>query len=168
MESDASFERFVQERSTTLLRVAYLLTADQGHAEDLLQSVLEKVARRWSNITESPDAYARRALINASASRWRRRRIREVPLAEASTTTGDDPLGALLLRDQLITGLAALPARQRAVLVLRYFEDLSETEIATALGCSNGTVKSQCARGLSKLRAHIHRDEEISLSGKES
>jgi len=149
------FEDFVRGRSTALLRTSYLLTGDRGAAEDLLQGVLERVARRWSSIADSPDAYVHRALTNAAVNRWRRHRPADVPLLESDHPTSDDVTDIIGIRDQLIRGLLKLPARQRAVLVLRYFDDLSEAETADALGCSVGTVKSQASRGLDRLRALV-------------
>lgn len=146
------FEQFVRGRSTSLLRTAYLLTGDRGHAEDLLQGVLERTARRWSSIADSPDAYVRRALANAAVNRWRRHRPHEVELHDVHDRPGRDDIETVATRDALIRGLMALPTRQRAVLVLRYFDDLTEAETAAALGCSVGTVKSQASRGLDRLR----------------
>lgn len=152
--SDEGFEDYVRGRSTALLRTAYLLTGDRGHAEDLLQSVLAKVARRWSAISDSPDAYVWRALANAAQNRWRRRRWFETSL-DRDHVSPHDAVATVDLRDQLVRGLTKLPGRQRAVLVLRYFEDLSEQETAATLGCSIGTVKSQASRGLTRLRAFV-------------
>jgi RNA polymerase sigma-70 factor (sigma-E family) len=152
--SDDGFEDYVRGRSTALLRTAYLLTGDRGHAEDLLQSVLTTVARRWSTISQSPDAYVRRALANAAQNRWRRRRWPETTL-DRDHASPQDAVAVVDLRDELVRGLRKLPGRQRAVLVLRYFEDLSEQETAATLGCSVGTVKSQSSRGLSRLRALV-------------
>ena len=149
------FEEFVRGRSTALLRTSYLLTGDRGAAEDLLQGVLERVSRRWSSIADSPDAYVHRALTNAAVNRWRRRRPVDLPLLESDHPATDDATDIVAMRDQLIRGLMALPARQRAVLVLRYFDDLTEAETADALGCSVGTVKSQASRGLDRLRALV-------------
>ena len=154
------FEDFVRGRSTAHLRTAYLLTGDRGHAEDLLQSVLERVARRWSAISESPDAYVRRSLANAATNRWRRRRPPEVQLNDDLPHAASDATHRLVLRDQLVRALLALPARQRAVLVLRFFDDLTEAETAQALGCSVGTVKSQTSRGLERLRSVVAADDD--------
>jgi RNA polymerase sigma-70 factor (sigma-E family) len=149
------FDEFVRGRSTALLRTAYLLTGDRGHAEDLLQQVLERVARRWSSISDSPEAYVRRALANAAVNRRRRRRPVEVELLDRHDGVAASGPAAVDLRDQLVRGLLQLPSRQRAVLVLRFFEDLSEAETAATLGCSVGTVKSQASRGLDRLRALV-------------
>jgi RNA polymerase sigma-70 factor (sigma-E family) len=146
---------FVRGRSTALLRTSYLLTGDRGAAEDLLQGVLERVARRWSSIADSPDAYVHRALTNAAVNRWRRRRPMDVQLRESHHPATQDATDVVAVRDELIRGLMALPTRQRAVLVLRYFDDLTEAETAHALGCSIGTVKSQASRGLGRLRVLV-------------
>ena len=149
------FEDYVRGRSTALLRTSYLLTGDRGAAEDLLQGVLERVARRWPSIADSPDAYVHRALSNAAVNRWRRRRPADLPLLDSDHPATPDATDVVAVRDALIRGLMALPARQRAVLVLRYFDDLTEAETADALGCSVGTVKSQASRGLDRLRALV-------------
>lgn len=153
VDHEREFEAFVRARSTALLRTAYLLTGDQGHAEDLLQSVLVKVARQWPKITGPAEPYARRALANAAVDRWRRRRLPETPLEDVhlAPATGDCT-ATIELRDELVRGLFALSPRQRAVLVLRYFEDKTEAEIAQVLGCSPGAVKGYASRGLARLR----------------
>ncbi|MGI8447305.1 MAG: SigE family RNA polymerase sigma factor [Streptosporangiaceae bacterium] len=154
---DSSFEDFVAGSSARLFTVARLLTGgNRAEAEDLLQGAYERAYRRWGRITRraDPERYVRQILVNASVDRWRKlRRHPEIPL----TVSGADPrtadtAAAVADRDLLLRGLAALPPRQRAVLVLRYFEDLSEAETAITLGCSVGTVKSQTARGLARLR----------------
>jgi RNA polymerase sigma-70 factor (sigma-E family) len=152
-----SFDEFVQARSPGLLRTALLLTGqDRAEAEDLLQLALERAYRHWARICRcgQPERYVRTILANASADRWRRLRRRpERPLHDA----GADPEVADRARevddrDFLLRALAALPPRQRAALVLRYFDDMNEAEIADLLGCSVGTVKSQISRGLARLR----------------
>jgi RNA polymerase sigma-70 factor (sigma-E family) len=157
------FEQFVTTRSQTLLRSAYLLCGgDRGAAEDLLQDVLERMYPRWQRIRGEPEAYARTALANGAANRWRRkgRRVREAPLAAAAYAGVAGPEGAVADRDLVVRALAALPAKTRAVLVLRFFDDLSETQAAVALGCSVGTVKSQTSRGLAKLREVLGKEHE--------
>lgn len=146
------FEEFVRARSRALLRTAFLLTGDKGHAEDLLQTVLIKVSRRWSSIDGPPEGYVRAALVNTALTRRSRRRFAETSLALVAERAAPDEWTTVDLRDLLVRSLFKLPPRQRAVLVLRYFEDLSEHETATALGCSVGTVKSQASRGLVRLR----------------
>jgi RNA polymerase sigma-70 factor (sigma-E family) len=167
MRDEAGFTSFVHERSTGLLRTAVLLAGgDRGHAEDLLQGVLERMYAHWDRI-DGPEAYARRALAHAAVNRWRTRRRRpELPLLDpdAGGPVPGDGAAAVDLRDALVRALLTLPPRQRAVLVLRYFDDLPEAEVARALGCSVGTVKSAASRGLATLRersGHL----ELSLPG---
>ncbi len=151
---EAAFAAFVLARSGPLLRTAHLLTGDLHRAEDLLQTAFERVARRWSRLEGDPEAYLRRTLVNLSHDRWRLslRRPREVAL-DVDTSMPADPYGQLEERHDLLRALAQLTSRQRAVLVLRYFEDLSEKDVADALGTSVGNVKSTTARALARLRA---------------
>ncbi|MGK5677707.1 SigE family RNA polymerase sigma factor [Actinoplanes sp. URMC 104] len=154
--ADDGFRAFVEQQWGPLVRLAYLLTGDRGHAEDLVQAALEKTHRRWSRVAamEAPVAYVRRAMVNTATSWRRRRRVSEVPLL-TSDSPAPDPYGPVEHRRQVVAALRTLPPRMRAVLVLRYFADLSEPEVAEALGCSVGTVKSQASRGLERLRAHL-------------
>lgn len=152
--SEAGFDDFVVQWSPALLRVAFLLTGDRGLAEDLLQTALLKTSRRWSRIADHEAAYpyVRRVLVTTSASWHRRRRVREVltdRTPEPATTVGDAAPG------RAVAALEALPPRMRAVIVLRYHEDLSEADTAAALGCSAGSVKSQASRGLARLRVEL-------------
>jgi RNA polymerase sigma-70 factor (sigma-E family) len=154
---DSSFDDFVAGSSARLFTTARLLTGGhRAEAEDLLQGAYERAYRRWGRISRraDPERYVRQILVNASIDRWRRlRRHPEIPLAASGADPGAaDTAAAVADRDLLLRGLAALPPRQRAVLVLRYFEDLSEAQTALMLGCSVGTVKSQAARGLARLR----------------
>jgi RNA polymerase sigma-70 factor (sigma-E family) len=155
--AETDFEGFVARSGRSLLRTAWLLTGDRGHAEDIVQTALERTASRWGRLEGVPEAYARRAVINLAKDRWRRRRTRvvEVPVAElrsrAEPTARLDS-DAADLRERLLADLRRLPPRQRAVLVLRYFEDLDERETAQILGVSVGTVKSSASRGLARLR----------------
>ncbi|HEX9519081.1 MAG TPA: SigE family RNA polymerase sigma factor [Streptosporangiaceae bacterium] len=154
---DASFEEFVAGSSGRLFTVAILLTGrHRAEAEDLLQDVLERAYRRWGRITRKgdPEPYVRQMLVNAAADRWRRLRYRrEEPLAlDSVVVPAGDEAGEAADRDVLLRALAMLPPRQRAVLVLRYFQDLSEAQTAAIMGCSIGTVKSQSSRALAKLR----------------
>jgi RNA polymerase sigma-70 factor (sigma-E family) len=154
---DHSFEEFVAGSSARLFTTARLLTGGhRAEAEDLLQGAYERAYRHWGRIHRraDPERYVRQILVNASIDRWRRlRRHPEAPLAvSGADPAGTDTAAAVADRDLLLRGLSALPPRQRAVLVLRYFEDLSEAQTATMLGCSVGTVKSQAARGLARLR----------------
>ena len=164
--TDVEFEQFVSSRSRTLLRTAYLLCGgDHGAAEDLLQDVLERMYPRWRRIRGEPEAYARAALANAAANRWRRkaRRVREAPLDAAAYEGVAGPERAVTDRDLVVRALGTLPARTRAVLVLRFFDDLSEAQAATALGCSVGTVKSQTSRGIAKLRELLNQGHEYEI-----
>nr|BFE55690.1 SigE family RNA polymerase sigma factor [Dactylosporangium thailandense] len=144
------FEQFVRVRYTELLHTAYLLTGSQPAAEDLVQSCLLKIMPRFERIAE-PMPYLRRAMVNQRTSWWRALR-RELLSPEPPDGARPDPTGAFAERSALVAELARLPERMRAVLVLRYWEDLSEAETAEALGCSVGTVKSQASRGLARLR----------------
>lgn len=155
-EAPRTFEDFVLTRSTALLRVAYLLTGDRHVAEDLLQSVLERMYVRWRRIASNPDAYARRSLVNAASSRWRHRARRpEISLVDGHDQGQPDRTDAVATRDTVVRALRTLPPKQRAVVILRYLEDLSEAETAAVLRVSPGTVKSHSSRGLARLRAAL-------------
>jgi RNA polymerase sigma-70 factor (sigma-E family) len=157
MADRGGFDEFVAARSQALLRTAYLLTGDHPLAEDLLQTALAKCWFAWGRIDGPPEPYVRRAIATTYATWWRRKwkaerptgALPEVPV-DAGTPVED--------RDALWRALAALPRRQRAVVVLRYYEDLSEAETAAALGVTTGTVKSQAAKALAALR----RDGDLS------
>jgi RNA polymerase sigma-70 factor (sigma-E family) len=158
----AGFDEFVAARSPRLLRTAYLLTHDWALAEDLLQTALAKAWEAWQRIEGDPEPYVRRIVVNAYASWWRRRWTHELPSESLPEQTARaDPHGGVDERDRLWRALGRLPRRQRAVLVLRYFEDLSEAEIADVLGCGVGTVKSQASRAIAKLRL----DETLTPEG---
>jgi RNA polymerase sigma-70 factor (sigma-E family) len=146
-----SFAQFVAVRYTELLRTAYLLTGSSHAAEDLVQSCLLNVMPRWHDV-DDPMSYLRRAMVNQRTSFWRRVR-RELLSARPPESQVPDPSGGLADRTTLVAELARLPKQMRAVLVLRYWEDLSEAETADLLGCSVGSVKSQASRGLARLRA---------------
>ncbi|GAA0365081.1 SigE family RNA polymerase sigma factor [Micromonospora gifhornensis] len=156
-DDEERFREFVSQQWGPLTRTAYLLTGDRGAAEDLVQSALEKTHRRWSRILrkDAPGAYVRRTMINTAVSWRRRRRTIEVPLLDADTIATPDAYQHAESRHQLLAALRRLPPRMRAVLVLRYFEDLSEADVARLLDCSTGTVKSQASRGLARLRADL-------------
>ena len=151
---DEEFREFVTTRRNALLRSAYLLTGDHGKAEDLVQTTLERTHRRWGRIQhrDSPERYARRVMINLTISTSRLKRFRERPLESAPEPRTADPCDRVAERDLLWSALQQLPAGMRAALVLRYYEDLSQEETASLLGCSVGTVKSQTSRGLASLR----------------
>jgi RNA polymerase sigma-70 factor (sigma-E family) len=155
-EQEEEFRRFVEARWHSLVRTAYLLTGDRHRAEDLVQQVLVKVHRRWAHVSQlgSPYGYTRAALANESASWWRRRRVAE-SLGDVPVHADRDPgdaYAAYDARDEVARAVLALPPRMRAVVVLRYFDDLSEADTAAALGMSVGSVKSQASRGLGRLR----------------
>lgn len=157
--SQESFLEFVTNRSTALLRTAVLLSGGDRHAgEDLLQNALIKAAGRWHRIDE-PEAYVRQILYRQQISRWRLKgRRKELTVAEPpdpgadARTATTDATGAAELRLVMRDALSRLTARQRAVLVLRYFEDLPEADVARLLGCSVGTVRSTTHRSLARLR----------------
>jgi RNA polymerase sigma-70 factor (sigma-E family) len=152
------FEAWMHTRQHKLLRTAYLLTGDVHTAEDLVQTTLAKVYLAWDRVSSasSIDAYARKMLVNEHSSMWRRLwRHREVV---SDTSTHDVPVAANEydgVSDALWEAVSALPARQRAVVVLRYYEQLSEKEAAEALGVSPGTIKSQSSRALDTLRTRL-------------
>lgn len=150
MTSTVDFDDFVAARSPALLRTAYLLTHDHALAEDLLQTALSKAWFAWGRIDGQPESYVRRILVTTYATWWRRKwngeratdELPETPAIAADADTGHD----------LWDAMARLPRRMRAVVVLRYFEDLSVNDTAHALGISPGTVKSQLSKALEKLR----------------
>lgn len=149
----AEFDEFVAARSSRLLRTAYLLTRDHALAEDLLQTALTKAWFSWSRIDGDPEPYVRKILVNTYASWWRRRWNGEHAYAEPPEP--DPHPGGHEASDQrhdLWTAMGRLPRRQRAVVVLRFVEDLTEAETAELLGVSRGTVKSQTSKALAKLR----------------
>jgi RNA polymerase sigma-70 factor (sigma-E family) len=157
-DAAVSFEDFVGGSSVRLFTMALLLTGRQrADAEDLLQGVLERAYRRWRRISQKgdPEPYVRQMLVHASVDRWRlRQRHREEPLAAVTADpAASDQASEIADRDLLLRALAMLPAGQRAVLVLRYFCDLSEAQTAATLGCSVGSVKKQASRALTSLRA---------------
>lgn len=157
--TDDGFRAFVEVRYADLLRTAYLLTGSRHAAEDLVQSALMRLMRRWQQVND-PMAYVRRTMANERISLWHRFGSRELLAgvtdawrlhAERGRTS--DVAHDIAVRDEVLTALQGLPPRMRAVLVLRYWEDLPEAQIAQALGCSIGTVKSQASRGIARLRA---------------
>jgi RNA polymerase sigma-70 factor (sigma-E family) len=150
---DDGFGAFVAARGPALQRTAYFLTGNWDTAEDLLQTALARVYPRWSRVAgEEPEAYIRRVLVNTWSSWWRRKWRGEVPTAEPPDRPGDEPYAAVDRQAALHAALARLPRRQRAVLVLRFQADLTEAEVARALEISIGTVKSQTAKALAKMR----------------
>ncbi|MGC4771069.1 SigE family RNA polymerase sigma factor [Micromonospora sp. DT44] len=150
-----TFEEYAFARTSALVRLARLLTGDEHRAEDLVQDVLTRAYARWGRIsrTDQPDAYVRRMLVNAHHSWWRRRSSREVTVAAVLDRAGDaDEAAGVAERDALWRLVSDLPARQRTVIVLRYYEDLDDTAIAEILACSTGTVRTHAKRALTTLR----------------
>ena len=157
MEPDravADLEPFLADRGDHLLRTAVLLTGSKEAGEDLLQAALERLLRRWPTIEGNPEGYLRRTLYHLAADRWRQQIAwrRQLRLLRPGLGTTADPYAEVEVRDSLVRLLRQLPPRQRAVIVARYWEQLSEAESARVLGCSVGTVKSATARGLRRLR----------------
>lgn len=147
------FAAFVAARSARLARIAFLLTRDRDLAEDLLQTALAKAWLAWSRIHGDPESYVRRILVTTYTTWWRRRWNSETPSHTVPETADNaDPTDHVDQRELLWQALARLPKRQRAVLVLRYYEDLSVEDTADVLGCSAGTVKSQASKALARLR----------------
>ncbi|GAA2395724.1 SigE family RNA polymerase sigma factor [Dactylosporangium salmoneum] len=145
-------DALVAQRGNALLATAVLLTGSRAAGEDLLQAALERLMRSWGRVREDRERYLRRTMYHLAVDQWRSRRRRGEVFAGHEPPGGPDPTDALDLRDALSRALAQLPPRQRAVLVLRYWEQLTEAETADALGCSIGTVKSTASRGLARLR----------------
>ncbi len=151
--ADEQFSAFVAARSRHLLQAAHLLTGDRHRAEDLLQTALTRAYLRWDRI-EEPEGYVRRTMVNAHTDWWRRKPWREEPTEVLPETAGPAASDTVDTRQAVLGALATLSPRQRAVVVLRYYEGLSEAEIAATLGCSAGTVKSAASRALARLREH--------------
>ncbi|MBZ6104548.1 SigE family RNA polymerase sigma factor [Streptomyces olivaceus] len=153
-----SFSSYVKARQPVLLRTARSLTANPSDAEDLLQTALTKTYVAWERIEDhrALDGYVRRALLNTRTSQWRKRKVDEFACDELPepepVAAGDDPAERQALHDAMWRAITKLPARQRAMVVLRYYEDLSEAQTAEVLGVSVGTVKSAVSRALGKLR----------------
>jgi RNA polymerase sigma-70 factor (sigma-E family) len=151
---DPGFREYVSARSRSLLRTAYLLTGNIADAEDLVQSALAKTYLAWGRIEDrgALDGYVRRAMVNTQISWWRRRRVEEYPTDDIPDQAVADHAGHSDLQDTLRRAIDRLPQRMRAAVVLRYYEDMTEAEVADALGVSLGTVKSTISRAVSKLR----------------
>jgi len=162
MTGYADFEEFVVARRDALLRTAYLLTGNRDDAEDLVQSALIKVVPKWSRIQDRPEGYIRQMLARESVNRWRGRRWREVPTEVLPEPMHQD--ADLADRIGLLEDLRSLSPRQRAVLVLRYFNDLTEADTATALDISVGTVKSHTRDALARLRNQQSEQEQAAAA----
>ncbi|MFC5818196.1 SigE family RNA polymerase sigma factor [Nonomuraea harbinensis] len=154
MADRSEYDAFVEDAWSRLLRTAYLLTRDWALAEDLVQTALLKVWLAWPRVRQEREAYTRKIVFNVYVSWWRRRwRQVELPSGEPPDRTETaDRMGEADERETIWRALGRLPARQRAVVVLRFFEDMTEAQAAETLGCSVGTVKSQTSKALAKLR----------------
>jgi RNA polymerase sigma-70 factor (sigma-E family) len=151
----AELERFLAERGERLLRTAILLTGSKESGEDLLQAALERLFRHWRRMSGDPEGYLRRTLTHLAIDNWRHNRRWRATLSLLHATEAahlPDATAHIDQRDQLVRLLLHLPARQRAAIVLRYWEELSEAETAEAMGCSVGAVKSATSRGMQRLR----------------
>lgn len=168
--ADDEFREFVATRAVALRRVAFLLVDDWSLAEDMVQIALAKTYLSWGRIADrnAVESYARRVLANTAASWWRRRWHGERPTASVPDSIGrhGDPADRHAERDAVWRHLRQLPARQRAILVLRFYEDLTEAQTALTLGISVGTVKSQSARALRTLRHVMGGDTAPSANGR--
>lgn len=165
MDADAvAFDAMVDAHARALLRTAFLLTGDAHLAEDLLQTALARTWTRWRTIrdTERADAYVRRVMATTCTAWWRRRWRAEVPTRDLPDVPGAvDAISGVDHRDEMARALARLTVRQRATVVLRFYEDMSEADVAAALGCSVGTVKSTRSRALATLRTVLAAPMEV-------
>jgi RNA polymerase sigma-70 factor (sigma-E family) len=157
--SPPGFDEYVAARGTALVRFAILLTGDDHRAEDLVQEALAQAYLRWGRIrrTDNPDVYLRRILANAAHSWWRRRTNREVPALSTAVDepSSGDPGTDVAERDAVWRLILTLPHKQRAVIVLRYYEDLDDATIASSLECSPATVRTHAMRALNRLRGQV-------------
>jgi RNA polymerase sigma-70 factor (sigma-E family) len=165
MPVDEEFTAFVAANYGRLLHIADLLTGDRTRAEDLVQAVLIRTYLRWPSVRQgNPLAYVRTSLVNARTDWWRRSSRERVAASPPVGGTVPDHAGAVVGRDAVQRALAVLSQRERAVVVLRFYEDLSEAEIAQMLRMAPGTVKSTCARALAKLRISPELDEPAAVT----
>jgi len=168
MDREVELREFVSARGTALSRAAYLLTGDHQAAEDLVQETYVVLVRRWQRSgTVDPEAYVRRILYSRFVDGWRRRRLLELPWASPPDAAGGDEAGTAADRLTLQGALARLTPRQRAVLVMRFYEDLTESQAAAVLGISPNTIKSQTRVALQRLRELVP-DAAASFEGVES
>ncbi|WUM90510.1 SigE family RNA polymerase sigma factor [Streptomyces sp. NBC_00322] len=160
------FEEYVRTRQDALLRSARRLVADPLDAQDLLQTALVRTYGRWDAITDKrlTDAYLRRVMINTRTEWWRARKLEEIPTEQLPDTSVEDFTGQHADRAQLMDALKVLPPRQRSVVLLRHWEQISTQETAAALGMSTGTVKSTLHRALTRLRQELERRDLDSSS----
>ena len=167
-DKDAEFSEYMAARQPSLLRTAYLLTGDRHTAEDLVQTALAKLYLSWDKVQrqDSLDGYVRRILVNEHNSLWRRAwKRRETTTSEVPDSPAEPQEGG---HDTELWGLVqTLPRKQRAAVVLRYYEQLSEAETAAVLGVSVGTVKSQTSRALAALRTRVVQEDDASLTPQE-
>lgn len=154
------FNRLVDERSASLLRSAYLLTCDWSLAEDLLQTALARTWFKWGSLRDvgAAEAYVRTTMARTFASWWRRRWRGEIPTEYVPDSADGDPYASYDDRDGLLRALAGLAPRARAMIILRYFDDMTDLQIADALNCSESTVRSTVSRALAKLRESVRAD----------
>lgn len=155
--TEDEFGMFVHSRWSRLLRTAYLITGHHQDAEDLVQAALIRAYTRWERVRSArdPDAYVWRILLNTNADRLRRKKLGEWLTHWLPERASTDRADQVVERSALMDALRTLPARQRATVVLRYLEDRSESEVAEILGTGIGTVRSQTARALTRLRTHL-------------
>jgi RNA polymerase sigma-70 factor (sigma-E family) len=151
---DRDFREFVRARRRALLRSAYGLTGNRADAEDLVQSALAKTYLAWNRIEDraAVDGYVRRAMVNTHISSWRRRRVEEFPTDEIPDQAVADHSAGSEMQESLLRAIGRLPQRMRDAVMLRYYEDMTEAEVAEVLGVSLGTVKSTVSRAVAKLR----------------
>lgn len=156
-----AFDSFANRASAQLVRTAYLLCGDRGHAEDMAQTALLRTAHHWGTARGHPEAYARKVIVNLAKDRWRLlgRRPAETELTSSIDSPTRPETDAFLDRDELLSAVRRLPTGQRTVLVLRFFEDLTIEDTAAALGCSTGTVKSQTSRAIATLKTTLEHQE---------
>jgi RNA polymerase sigma-70 factor (sigma-E family) len=157
------FREFVQRRAASLHRSAYLLCGDWHLANDLVQEALAKTYRHWDRVqrADSPDAYVRRIVVNEANRHWRRHRNQATTGSGVDAAAAADATDEFVRRDGLRQALLSLPPRQRATIVLRYLEGLTERETAAVLRCSEGTVKSQTWRALAALKSYLEREDSL-------
>jgi RNA polymerase sigma-70 factor (sigma-E family) len=153
-DADTDYADFVRGRTAALLRAAFVLTGDQGLAEDLVQSALARTHLAWNRLSEhgNAEAYTRKVMYHLQVDWWRRKRVAEALPGVVPERPSGDSTDAVLLRVSVARALQQLTPRQRAVITLRFFDDQTESDAAIVLGCSVGTVKSQTAKALAKLK----------------
>jgi RNA polymerase sigma-70 factor (sigma-E family) len=163
---EVEFQEFVVSRGRSLLHSAYLLTGNLADAEDLVQSALAKTYQAWDRIEDrnALDGYVRRAMVNTHISWWRRRKLDEYPTDDLPDQPVDDATVNSETNDALRRAIDRLPQRMRAAVVLRFFEDMTEAEVADVLGVSQGTVKSTVSRAVAKLRTDSELFAELALA----